>query len=86
MFQLSYYHSLLYCGKLKNIRLRKITFKNIEKSKINRGRIQLTRRIWSIRAIELYDELPLEITKCDKISILKSYLKMDKNKHSNGRK
>ena len=32
------------------------------------------------------NELPLEITKCDKISILKSYLKMDKNKHSNGRK
>ena len=61
-------------------------FKNIEKSKNNRGKIQLTRRIWSVRAIELYDELPLEITKCDKISILKSYLKMDKNKHSNGRK
>ena len=50
-------------------------FKNIEKSKINRGRIQLTRRIWSVRAIELYDELPLEITKCDKISILKKLLK-----------
>ena len=61
-------------------------FKNIEKSKNNRGKIQLTRRIWSVRAIELYDELPLEITKCDKISILKCYLKMDKNNHSNGRK
>ena len=50
-------------------------FENIEKSKNNRGRIQLTRRIWSVRAIELYDELPLEITKCDKISILKKLLK-----------
>ena len=35
----------------------------------------MTRRIWSVRAIELYDELPLEITKCDKISILKKLLK-----------
>ena len=46
-------------------------FKNIEKSKNNRGKIQLTRRIWSVRAIELYDELPLEISKCYNISILK---------------
>ena len=61
-------------------------FKNIEKSKNNRGKIQLTRRIWSVRAIELYDELPLEISKCYKISILKGYLKMTEIKHSNGRK
>ena len=72
--------------EIKNYKTPHNKFKNIEKSKNNRGRIQLTRRIWSVRAIELYDELPLEITKCDKISILKSYLKMDENKHSNGRK
>ena len=72
MFQLSCYHSLLLLWKLKIIRLRTITFfKNIEKSKNNRGKIQLTRRIWSVRAIELYDELPLEISKCYNISILK---------------
>ena len=35
----------------------------------------MTRRIWSVRAIELYDELPLEITTCYKISILKKLLK-----------
>ena len=46
-------------------------FKNIEKSKIKSGRIQLTRRIWSVRAIELYNELPLEIPKCEKIAIFK---------------
>ena len=73
MFELSCYHSLLLLWKLKIIRLRTITFffKNIEKSKNNRGKIQLTRRIWSVRAIELYDELPLEISKCYNISILK---------------
>ena len=87
MFELSCYHSLLLLWKLKIIRLRTITFfKNIEKSKNSIGKIQLTRKIWSVRAIELYDELSLEISKCDKISILKSYLKMDENKHSNWRK
>ena len=86
MFQLSCYHSLLLLWKIKKYKTPHNNFKNIEKSKNNRGRIQLTRRIWSVRAIELYDELSLEISKCDKISILKSYLKMDENKHSNGRK
>ena len=71
MFQLSCYHSLLLLWKIKKYKTPHNNFKNIEKSKNNRGRIQLTRRIWSVRAIELYDELPLEITKCDKISIFK---------------
>ena len=72
--------------EIKNYKTPHNNFKILENSKNNRGRIQLTRRIWSVRAIELYDELSLEISKCDKISILKSYLKMDENKHSNGRK
>ena len=40
-----------------------------------RGRIKKTRRIWSIRSLELFDELPFEIKQCQKISKFKKLLK-----------
>ena len=87
MFQLSCYHSLLLLWKLKIIRLRTITFLKILKSqKIAEEKYNWQEKYGVLELLSLYDELSLEISKCDKISILKSYLKMDENKHSNGRK
>ena len=75
MYQLACYHSILLLWKIKKYETPHNNFKNIVGSKNNRGRIKLTRRIWSVKSIELYDELPLEITRCEKISVVKKLLK-----------
>ena len=75
MHQLACYHSLLLLWKVKEYEIPHNNPKNIEKSKNNRGRLKITRWIWSVKAIEIFDELPLEIRKCDKISVLKKLLR-----------
>ena len=65
MFQLSCYHSLLLLWKIKEYKTPHNNFKNIEKSKMREEEYN-----WQVEYGVL--ELPLEITKCDKISILKN--------------
>ena len=75
IYQLACYHSILLLWKVNLHKVPINNLKNIEISKNRKGRIKKTRRIWSIRSLELFDDLPLEIRECKKISKFKKLLK-----------
>ena len=75
IYQLACYHSILLLWKVNIHKAPLNNLKNIEMSRNMRGRLKKTRRIWSIRSLELFDELPLEIKQCQKISKFKKLLK-----------
>ena len=47
----------------------------VERNRFKRGRIELTNRIWSIKARELFDTLPGNIKNTTKISSFKNLLR-----------
>ena len=47
----------------------------VERNRLRRGRIELTNRIWSIKARELFDRLPGNIKNSTKISSFKNLLR-----------
>ena len=75
IFQLAWYHSLLLIWKVKSEKGPINNYKNLTTYKKNAGRIKLTRRIWSLRAGNMYDTLPINIKQAVKLSQVKSLLK-----------
>ena len=75
IFQLAWYHSLLLIWKVKSEKGPINNYKNLTTYKKNAGRIKLTRQIWSLRAGNMYDTLPLNIKQAVKLSQAKSLLK-----------
>ena len=74
--QLSYYHSVLSIWKIERMGEPKRNYISILRGNERNGRIELTDRIWSIRAQEIYRRMDSSITGAGKVSQFKKRLKV----------
>ena len=75
IYQLAWYHSLILVWKVLSNKYPVNNYNNLTRKKLNAGRLKLTRRIWSVRAGQLYQVLPEEIRNTTKLSTAKLLLK-----------
>ena len=74
--QLSYYHSVLSIWKIERMGEPKRNYNSIIRGNERNGRIDLTDRIWSIRAQEIYKRMDSSVTGAGKVSQFKKRLKV----------
>ena len=73
--QLIYYHSALTMWKVLKYKEPKNNMKNINHRSFHKGRIDLTRRTWSQRTLDFYNNLPMDVKNKPKISLFKSKMR-----------
>ena len=74
--QLAFYHSALSIWKIERMGEPKRNYNSIIRGNERNGRIDLTDRIWSIRAQEIYRRMNSSVTGAGKVSQFKKRLKV----------
>ena len=75
MYQQMYFHSLIPGCKVLNYGKPANNLRNYHYNYVNKGRIKLTKKRWSITPREIYERLPANITSSNKLTQFKNRLK-----------